>query len=246
MRCPANDSEPSPRVFSVGRAASGSGSRFPSNVIDDTRLARYIAVFSRARILPPARPTSSFAPTASGCQCVLISVLTRVVPVAAYAARSSGSAFAARPPSTSSAPSSPRSARTLQPAPPSMNNPPPRSVVVICAAACCARNATPGNSTPPKIPALAPIKERRESKLLTAGCRIVPVDRRVLDGLTDGPDVGPHALRRAEHGPHRVLRHHDLGAELAQQRRLFLELRRLDRHERHEATRLRVVERREA
>jgi hypothetical protein len=83
MLWPANDSEPSPRVVSVGRAGTGNGSRFPSNAIDETRLLRYIAVFSCAKILPPARPTSSFAPTASGCQCVSISVLTRVAPVAA-------------------------------------------------------------------------------------------------------------------------------------------------------------------
>ena len=54
------------------------------------------------------------------------------------------------------------------------------------------------------------------------------------------------ALRRAEHRPHGILRHQHGRAQLAQQRRFLVVHRRLQRHERHEAARLRVVERGEA
>src|SRR5918993_378104 len=187
-------------------------------------------------ILPPARPTISFAPTASGCQCVLNSVLMRSLPVAAYTSRSSASALPARPPSTSKAPSSPRRPRTLQPAPPNKNRPPPRSVVVI--GALCARAASIGSSAPPSVAALAPRNRRREIKLLAAaglrrfvaGLRcFVRIDRGVHGRLADGPNVRPHALRRAEHRPYRLFFHLHPGTQLAQQRRLLLEERGLDR-----------------
>ena len=42
-------------------------------------LLRVVFVFSCAKMTPPARPTASLAPVCSGCQCVLISVWTRLV-----------------------------------------------------------------------------------------------------------------------------------------------------------------------
>ncbi len=103
-----------------------------------------------AKIVPPARPTISFAPICSGCQCVLISIATRGSCVAASTARTSASAFAAGPPSIISAPSLPCIASTLQPATWSSASP-PRSVVVIeapCARAAAAKAATRRRAPP--------------------------------------------------------------------------------------------------
>ena len=61
---------------------------------------------------PPSRPTASLAPVCSGCQCVLISVWMRLLPVALLTAASSASALAARPPSIISAPSGRRASRS--------------------------------------------------------------------------------------------------------------------------------------
>ena len=41
-------------------------------------MLRYVFVFSCAKMTPPLRPTASFAPVCSGCQCVLTSVWMRV------------------------------------------------------------------------------------------------------------------------------------------------------------------------
>src|SRR5690606_17300432 len=152
-------------------------------------------------------------------QCVLISVWIRSLPVASSTARIRSAACAASPPSTISAPSSPRIATTFAPAPWSRTRP-PRSVVVIRPAASCARAASAGNSAPPSETApAAPRKRRRESRALFMSR--VRVDRRMDARLADGPDVGPDALRRAEDGPHRRALHLFGRAELAEQRRLL-------------------------
>ena len=76
---------------------------------------------------PPSRPTASFEPVCSGCQCVLISVWTRLLPVRSFTAASNASALAARPPSIISARFFTCIAITLQPAPWKRKRP-PRSV----------------------------------------------------------------------------------------------------------------------
>src|SRR5690606_13886485 len=138
-------------------------------------------------------------------------------------------------------------ARTFAPAPSSRNTP-PKSVVRISAA----RAAAQGSSMPPidTAPAScttladAPRKRRRDQRdsVMTP----VRVDGRIHARLAERPDVDPDALRRAEYGPVRRAVELDGRAELAQDRRLLVVDRRLQRHERHEAPRLRVVERRQA
>src|SRR5690606_33484280 len=195
------------------------------------------------------RPTISFAPVCSGCQWVLISVWIRSLPVASSTARTSASALAARPPSIISAPSSPGIAITLQPAP-CRSMRPPRSLVVM-RAAVCARPAGEPSSAPSEArpaagmaAAAARRKRRRErARLFIPGVRI---DGLVDPRLAQRPDVHPDSLGRAEDGPHRLLAHLERRAELAQQGGLLLVDRRLQRHERHEAAGLRVVEGRQA
>src|SRR5215813_10603607 len=148
---------------------------------------------------PPARPTASLAPTCSGCQCVLISVLMRVVRVAVLTAANSASAFAARPPSIISAPSGPGSATTLHPAPWS-SVAPPRSVVEILAWA----NTLAGSNALPKATALISRKRRREERR-TGLWRIVFVDGLVHARFAERPDVFPDALRRSEYRPRGAL-----------------------------------------
>src|SRR5688572_2406604 len=64
--------------------------------------------------------------------------------------------------------------------------------------------------------------------------------------LTQREDIRPHTLRWAEDRPLRTSSHESGRAQLAEERRLLLVQRRLQRHERHEATGLRVVQRRQA
>ncbi len=64
--------------------------------------------------------------------------------------------------------------------------------------------------------------------------------------VTQWPDVRPETLWWAQHRPGGVSSHLFRGTQLTEKRRLFLVERCLQRHERHEAARLRVVERREA
>ena len=102
---PANSIEPSPRVGL--RRPGGLGQRAPAAGERHRRrrcCSGSVFVFSCAKMTPPPRPTASLAPTCSGCQCVLISVWMRLLPVAVLTAASSASAFAARPPSIISAP----------------------------------------------------------------------------------------------------------------------------------------------
>ncbi len=72
----------------------------------------------------PLLPMGRFEPVCSGCQWVLMSVLTRVLPVDCPTVLSSALELAARPPSINSAPSGPGMATTLQPAPWSSVSPP--------------------------------------------------------------------------------------------------------------------------
>src|SRR5688572_16683263 len=181
----------------------------------------------------------------------------RVAPVAALTAASSVSALAARPPSTINAPSEPGNATTLQPAPWN-SHAPPRSVVEMRAAACRAWADDAGISALPNMAAPSCRKQRRDQRserlerserserLRPTSRRRVLVNRLVDTRLAERPDVRPHALWRTEDRPHRAARHHPRRAEVAQELRLFLEDRRLQCHERHEAAGLRVIERGQA
>ena len=64
--------------------------------------------------------------------------------------------------------------------------------------------------------------------------------------LTQRPDVRPDALGRTQDRPHGGARHQFGCAQLAEKRRLLLVHGRLQRHEGHEASGLRIVQRREA
>src|SRR5688572_7427958 len=177
----------------------------------------------------------------------------RVAPVAVRTAASSASALAARPPSIISAPSAAGSATTLPPAPWN-SQAPPRSVVVMRAAPCRASTDETGMSAAPSAAALIRRNPRRDGeerserfeRLRSTSRGRVLVGRLVDTRLAERPDVGPDALRRAEDGPDGTARHHPGRAEVAQELRLFLEERCLQRHERHEAARLRVVQRGQA
>ena len=69
----------------VGRPSFGSaGTRLVKPIAEYTVLLTIIFVFSCAKMTPPLFPTASLAPVWSGCQCVLISVLMRVLFVAAF------------------------------------------------------------------------------------------------------------------------------------------------------------------
>src|SRR3954470_7669367 len=201
---------------------------------------------------PPARPTASLAPVCSGCQCVLTSVSMRLPPVAFLTAASSASAFAARPPSIIKAPSGPRIAITLHPAPCS-SIAPPRSVLEIRREACApSPKAEAGSSAPPTAAAPTCRKDRRDVRPDSHRIPVVPpapgsVDIAFIDGLVDTrlakrPDVLPDALRRTEHRPHRTSAQEFRRAKLAKQGRLVFVHRCLQRHEGHEAARLCVVQ----
>src|SRR6202140_1601023 len=191
---------------------------------------------------PPSRPTASLAPVCSGCQCVLINVSMRLLPVTSLTAVSSASALAASPPSIISAPSLPGIAITLHPEPWS-NVTPPRPVVEIRGEICHALAAYEGISALPS--AAAPLcRKRRRDNRFSVGRGLV--DWLMNLRLAQRPDVLPDALGWTQNRPHRASIHQFGRAQLAQKRRLLLVQRSLQRHEGHEASGLRIVQRRQA
>ena len=243
------------------RRLRATGAGRPSNVTEYDRVAQ-VHLRLLVREDHAARAADGFV--RAGLLGMPVRVDQRVDAVVAgrgLTARSSASALAARPPSIISAPSAPRIATTLQPAPWSSvsaaeigRRDPRRAVGALRSASPRSAQRAGEHAGTARAPSdcrrpRAMQRRRRSSASCVSrrgqsvsACRSAHelAAHRAARCPATRPAAGPGPATSGFFGISTGR------AQLAEQRRLLLEQRRLQRHERHEAARLRVVQRREA